>query len=208
MKYIYLTLVIVLALFIHNGLTAEEAAAPTGPVLGEAAPNFTLNDLDGKPVELASFKGKYVVLEWTNYDCPFVKKHYSSGNMQALQDKNVAEGVIWLAINSSAQGKQGNFPPEKWKELAAERKSSPTAIQLDPDGKVGQLYMAKTTPEMFVIDTTGTLIYMGAIDDKPTTNIEDVKTAKNYVQQALDEAKALKPVSVPITRSYGCSVKY
>ncbi len=94
MKYIYLTLVIVLALFIHNGLTAEEATAPTGPVLGEIAPNFTLNDLDGKPVELASFKGKYVVLEWTNYDCPFVKKHYSSGNMQALQDKNVAEGVI------------------------------------------------------------------------------------------------------------------
>jgi len=208
MKYIYLTLVIVLALFIHNGLTAEEAAAPTGPVLGEAAPNFTLNDLDGKPVELASFKGKYVVLEWTNYDCPFVKKHYSSGNMQALQSKNTGEGVIWLAINSSAPGKQGNFPPEKWKELAAERKSAPTAILLDPDGKVGQLYMAKTTPEMFVIDTTGTLIYMGAIDDKPTTNIEDVKTAKNYVQQALDEAKALKPVSVPITRSYGCSVKY
>jgi len=208
MKYIYLTLVIVLALFIHNGLTAEEAAAPTGPVLGETAPNFTLNDLDGKPVELASFKGKYVVLEWTNYDCPFVKKHYSSGNMQALQDKNVAEGVIWLTINSSAEGKQGNFLPAKWKELAAERKSSPTAILLDPDGKVGQLYMAKTTPEMFVIDPNGSLIYMGAIDDKSSTNVEDIKTAKNYVQQALDEAKALKPVSVPITRSYGCSVKY
>jgi len=208
MKYIYLTLVIVLALFIHNGLTAEEATAPTGPVLGEIAPNFTLNDLDGKPVELASFKGKYVVLEWTNYDCPFVKKHYSSGNMQALQDKNVAEGVIWLTINSSAEGKQGNFPPAKWKELAAERKSSPTAILLDPDGKVGQLYMAKTTPEMFVIDPNGSLIYMGAIDDKSSTNVEDIKTAKNYVQQALDEAKALKPVSVPITRSYGCSVKY
>ena len=207
MKYIYLTLVIVLALFIHNGLTAEEATAPTGPVLGEIAPNFTLNDLDGKPVELASFKGKYVVLEWTNYDCPFVKKHYSSGNMQALQDKNVAEGVIWLTINSSAEGKQGNFPPAKWKELAAERKSSPTAILLDPDGKVGQLYMAKTTPEMFVIDPNGSLIYMGAIDDKSSTNVEDIKTAKNYVQQALDEAKALKPVSVPITRSYGCSVK-
>jgi len=208
MKYIYLTLVIVLALFIHNGLTAEEATAPTGPVLGEIAPNFTLNDLDGKPVELASFKGKYVVLEWTNYDCPFVKKHYSSGNMQALQDKNVAEGVIWLTINSSAEGKQGNFPPAKWKELAAERKSSPTAILLDPDGKVGQLYMAKTTPEMFVIDPNGSLIYMGAIDDKSSTNVEDIKTAKNYVQQALDEAMALKPVSVPITRSYGCSVKY
>jgi len=157
---------------------------------------------------LASFKGKYVVLEWTNYDCPFVKKHYSSGNMQALQNKNIAEGVIWLTINSSAAGKQGNFPPEKWKELAAERKSAPSAILLDTDGKVGKLYMAKTTPEMFVIDPNGALLYMGAIDDKPTTNIEDVKTAINYVQNALDEAKAGKPVSVPISKSYGCSVKY
>ncbi len=213
MKVLNLLLVLTLALFVGYGLTAQETpatepAAPTGPVLGEAAPNFTLADLDGKPVELASFKGKYVVLEWTNYDCPFVKKHYSSGNMQALQDKNVADGVIWLTINSSAEGKQGNFPPAKWKELAAERKSAPSAILLDPDGKVGKLYMAKTTPEMFVIDPNGSLIYMGAIDDNSSTNPEDAKTAINYVQLALDEAKAGKPVSVPITKSYGCSVKY
>jgi peroxiredoxin len=206
MKFFNLLLMVLVVLFVNSCLSAEEA--PAGPLLGEAAPNFTLNDLDGKPVELASFKGKYVVLEWVNYDCPFVKKHYSSGNMQALQDKNIADGVIWLTINSSATGKQGNFTPEKWKELAAERKSAPTAILLDGDGKIGQLYVAKTTPEMFVIDPNGALIYMGAIDDKPTANIEDVKTAINYVQNALDEAKAGKPVSVPISKPYGCSVKY
>ncbi|PKL42212.1 MAG: thioredoxin family protein [Candidatus Riflebacteria bacterium HGW-Riflebacteria-1] len=206
MKFLNILLVLLLVLFVNSGLRAEEVSA--GPVLGEAAPNFTLNDLDGKPVELASFKDKYVVLEWTNYDCPFVKKHYSSGNMQALQDKAIADGVVWLTINSSAAGKQGNFTPEKWKELAAERKSAPTAILLDGDGKIGQLYVAKTTPEMFVIDPNGALIYMGAIDDKPTANIEDVKTAINYVQSALDEAKAGKPVSVPISKPYGCSVKY
>lgn len=206
MKFLNLLLMVLVVLFVNSCLSAEEA--PGGPLLGEAAPNFTLNDLDGKPVELASFKGKYVVLEWVNYECPFVKKHYSSGNMPALQAKNTADGVIWLTINSSATGKQGNYAPDKWKELAAERKSAPTAILLDTDGKVGKLYMAKTTPEMFVIDPAGILLYMGAIDDKPTYNLEDIKTAVNYVQNALDEAKAGKPVSVPISKSYGCSVKY
>ncbi|MFZ5951050.1 MAG: thioredoxin family protein [Candidatus Rifleibacteriota bacterium] len=181
---------------------------PAGLTLGEPAPNFTLKSIEGKDVELASFKGKYVVLEWTNYECPFVKKHYDSGNMQALQSKNISEGVIWLSINSSAEGKQGNFAPEKWKELAVEKKAAPTAILLDPDGKVGKLYMARTTPEMFVIDPEGNLLYMGAIDDKSGRDLEEVKTAKNHVQAALDEARAGKPVSVPITRSYGCSVKY
>ncbi len=188
---------------------AQEAADDlSGPVLGELAPLFTLNDLDGQPVALEAFRGKYVVLEWTNYECPFVVKHYSSGNMQALQQKNMAEGVVWLVINSSAPGKQGHFEPAKWKELAAERKSTPTGILLDGDGKVGRLYMAKTTPEMFVIDPNGVLLYMGAIDDKPTRDLKDIETAVNYVQQALDEAKAGRPVSVPISKSYGCSVKY
>ena len=149
-----------------------------------------------------------MVLEWANYDCPFVKKHYSTGNMQALQQKNIADGVIWLVINSSAAGKQGNYPPEKWKELAAERKSAPTAILLDADGKVGKLYMAKTTPEMFVIDPEGRVLFMGAIDDRATTDVKDIEGAVNYVQLALDEARAGKPVSVPISKSYGCSVKY
>jgi len=186
----------------------EAVVEDVGPALGEPAPLFELNDLDGKPVSLASFKGKYVVLEWTNYDCPFVKKHYSTGNMQALQQKNIADGVIWLVINSSAAGKQGNYPSEKWKELAAERKSAPTAILLDADGKVGKLYMAKTTPEMFVIDPEGRVLFMGAIDDRSTADVKDVEGAVNYVQQALDEARAGKPVSVPISKSYGCSVKY
>ncbi len=212
-----LIFMVVLALLVGFGLSAQDKPAEplkdaaselVGPALGEPAPLFELNDLDGKPVSLASFKGKYVVLEWTNYDCPFVKKHYSSGNMQALQQKNVAEGVIWLVINSSAPGKQGNYQPEKWKELAAERKSAPTAILLDADGKVGKLYMAKTTPEMFVIDPEGRILFMGAIDDRPTTDVKDVEGAVNYVQLALREARAGYPVSVPISKSYGCSVKY
>lgn len=212
-----LIFMVVLALLVGFGLSAQDKPAEplkdaaselVGPALGEPAPLFELNDLDGKPVSLASFKGKYVVLEWTNYDCPFVKKHYSSGNMQALQQKNVAEGVIWLVINSSAPGKQGNYQPEKWKELAAERKSAPTAILLDADGKVGKLYMAKTTPEMFVIDSEGRILFMGAIDDRPTTDVKDVEGAVNYVQLALREARAGYPVSVPLSKSYGCSVKY
>ena len=212
-----LVFMVVLALLVGFGLSAQDKPAEplkdaaselVGPALGEPAPLFELNDLDGKPVSLASFKGKYVVLEWTNYDCPFVKKHYSSGNMQALQQKNIAEGVIWLVINSSAPGKQGNYQPEKWKELAAERKSAPTAILLDADGKVGKLYMAKTTPEMFVIDPEGRILFMGAIDDRPTTDVKDVEGAVNYVQLALREARAGYPVSVPISKSYGCSVKY
>lgn len=212
-----LVFLMVLALLAGLGLSVqgrqvepekEAVVEEVGPALGEPAPLFELNDLDGKPVSLASFKGKYVVLEWTNYDCPFVKKHYSTGNMQALQQKNIADGVIWLVINSSAAGKQGNYPPEKWKELAAERKSAPTAILLDPDGKVGKLYMAKTTPEMFVIDPEGKVLFMGAIDDRSTADVKDIEGAVNYVQLALDEARAGKPVSVPISKSYGCSVKY
>ncbi|GAB1355427.1 thioredoxin family protein [Erysipelotrichia bacterium] len=212
-----LVFLVILALLAGFGLSVqgrqlepdkEVVTEEAGPALGEPAPLFELNDLDGKPVSLASFKGKYVVLEWTNYDCPFVKKHYSTGNMQALQQKNIADGVIWLVINSSAAGKQGNYPPEKWKELAAERKSAPTAILLDADGKVGKLYMAKTTPEMFVIDPEGRVLFMGAIDDRATTDVKDIEGAVNYVQLALDEARAGKPVSVPISKSYGCSVKY
>ena len=212
-----LAFMVVLALLTGFGLSAQDKPAEpakeaaselVGPALGEPAPLFELNDLDGRPVSLASFKGKYVVLEWTNYDCPFVKKHYSSGNMQSLQQKNVADGVIWLVINSSAPGKQGNYAPEKWKELAAERKSAPTAILLDPDGRVGKLYMAKTTPEMFVIDPEGKVLFMGALDDRATTDVKDIEGAVNYVQLALREARAGYPVSVPISKSYGCSVKY
>jgi peroxiredoxin len=178
------------------------------PVIGARAPEFALPDLEGKVFELGSFRGSYVVLEWTNYDCPFVVKHYSTNNMQDLQKKYMEKGVVWLVINSSAPGKQGHFSPEEWKKLAAERGSTPTAILLDTDGKVGKTYLAKTTPHMFILDPQGILIYNGAIDDNSSRNPEDVKTAKNYVQAALDQAMAGTPVATPLTDSYGCSVKY
>lgn len=189
-------------------LGASMAVAEEGPKIGKAAPGFALPNLDGAEVTLASFEGQYVVLEWVNYDCPFVVKHYRTGNMQALQRKYMEKGVAWLAICSSAPGKQGHFPPERFKELAAERESTPTAILMDTDGTVGRQYRARTTPEMFVINPQGVLLYMGAIDDKPSTRLEDVETAKNYVQMALDAAMAGEEIETTVTRPYGCSVKY
>lgn len=179
-----------------------------GPAIGRTAPDFTLPNLDGEPVSLSDSRGQFVVLEWTNYDCPFVVKHYSTGNMQRLQNKYMEQGVAWLTICSSAPGKQGYFEPERWKELAADRNSTPTAILLDPAGDVGRAYRARTTPEMFVIDPEGVLLYMGAIDDNPSSRPEDVETAKNYVEAALDAAMAGEPVETAVTRPYGCSVKY
>lgn len=207
MKFRIILAVLLIAISGAFYLSAMQPAV-AGPTLGEPAPDFVLTDLDGQEVALSSYKGKYVVLEWTNYECPFVKKHYNSGNMQSLQAKFTGEDVIWLSINSSAPGKQGNFPPEKWKEMLAEKKVAASKVLLDPDGKVGKLYLARTTPEMFVIDPQGNLIYMGAIDDKSGHDPAEIKTAKNFVQTALEEARAGKPVSTPITRSYGCSVKY
>ncbi len=177
-------------------------------MIGQAAPDFQAQDVDGNGHSLSEFKGKYVVLEWFNYDCPFVKKHYGSGNMQALQKKWTGKGAAWLAINSSAEGKQGNYPAKKMKSLAAERKVAATHVLLDPDGRAGRLYGAKTTPHMFVIDPQGVLIYAGAIDDTPSADPADVKTAKNFVDAALTEAMAGKPVTEPSTQSYGCGVKY
>ena len=149
-----------------------------------------------------------MVLEWTNPDCPFVKKHYDSSNMQELQKFYTAKGVVWLSINSSAQGKQGNYTPEEWNKIIKEKKAEPTAVLLDPDGKVGKMYDAQTTPHMFRIDQQGLLIYQGAIDDKAGTDPADIPSAVNYVRKALDEAMAGKPVTTPTTKSYGCSVKY
>ena len=183
-------------------LKAEESA------VGQPAPDFSLPDTHGQTNTLASFKGKFVVLEWTNYQCPFVKKHYGTGRMQMLQKLYTDKGVIWLSINSSAPGKEGNFAPEKWNEMIAEKGTAATAVLLDPDGKVGRLYGAKSTPHMFVINPEGVLIYRGAIDDKPTFDPADIQTARNYVQMALDAAMAGKPVETPSTQSYGCGVKY
>jgi peroxiredoxin len=175
---------------------------------GQSAPDFTLTDTNGKAQALSSYKGKYVVLEWFNFDCPFVVKHYGSGNMQKLQKEFMDKGVVWLSINSSASGKEGFYSPQETNKKAGENGMKPTAIMLDSDGKVARLYGAKTTPHMFVINPQGTLIYQGAIDDKPSTDQADIAGAKNYVRAALDAAMAGKPVEKGSTKSYGCSVKY
>ena len=175
---------------------------------GKAAPNFTLKDSNGNDVSLSQFQGKYVVLEWLNHDCPFVKKHYGSGNMQNLQKTYTGKGVTWLSIISSAPEQQGYYEAADINRLNAEKKASPTAILLDPAGTVGKLYGAQTTPHMYIIDPGGVLVYQGAIDDIRSTNPDDVARARNYVSAALDEAMAGKPVSTPSTKSYGCSVKY
>lgn len=185
-----------------SGLWAADVA------IGKPAPDFTLTDTNGKTVALADFKGKFVVLEWTNFDCPFVKKHYGTGNMQQLQKTYTGKDVVWLTINSSAPGKQGNYVPEKWNNMIKEKGAAPTAFLLDPERTVAKLYGAKTTPHMFIIDNKGILIYMGAIDDKATFAPEDVKDAKNYVQLTLDAAMAGKEVELKTTQSYGCAVKY
>jgi peroxiredoxin len=175
---------------------------------GSSAPAFTLTDTKGKQHNLADYKGKYVVLEWVNFGCPFVKKHYESGNMQATQKKAVEKGVVWLSVCSSAKFKQGHMSAAGWNEEIADRKLASTAVLLDESGAVGKAYGAKTTPHMYIVNPDGVLIYKGAIDDKPTTNKEDVPGARNYVLAALDESMAGKPVSMASTTPYGCSVKY
>lgn len=177
---------------------------------GEMAPDFTLPGLNPKnrDVKLSDFKGKYVVLEWLNYGCPFVRKHYDSGNMQGLQKKYVGKNVIWLSVISSAPGKQGHVDAAGALKDKATNKSSATDVLLDPDGKVGTLYGAKTTPHMFIIDKEGKLAYQGAIDDQPDTDKASIPAAKNYVAAALEELMAGKKVVAHTTKSYGCSVKY
>ena len=185
--------------------TALWAAEPT---VGNAAPDFSLPDATGKAHSLADFKGKYVVLEWFNEGCPFVKKHYGSGNMQKLQQDYSGKDVVWLTINSSAPGEQGHLTAQTAPKTIANWKMTSTKLLLDPDGKVGRLYGAKNTPHMFVINPEGKLIYQGAIDSKDTPKPEDIASSTNYVKVALDESMAGKPVSNATTKPYGCSVKY
>ena len=176
--------------------------------VGKAAPDFTLADLNGKAVKLADFKGKHVVLEWHNPNCPFVVKHYDSGNMPELQSRYDSKDTIWLTINSTHSSYPDYMSGDKLKTYLAEKKASPDAYMIDAEGKVGMEYAAKTTPHMYVINPAGILVYAGAIDDKRSTNQADVKTAKNYLIAAVDESKAGKPLSVATTQPYGCSVKY
>jgi peroxiredoxin len=175
---------------------------------GAPAPAFTATDTQGHTRSLADYPGKYVVLEWHNQGCPYVRKHYESGNMQRLQRDLTAQGVVWLTVISSAPGKQGYVTAAEESAYLADKLASPTAVLVDSDGTVGHLYGAKTTPHMFLIDPKGVLVYAGAIDDKPTYDLADVAGAKNYVLAAYQEAKAGKPVSVGSTAPYGCSVKY
>jgi len=184
------------------------ATAFAAPETGKPAPDFSATDANGKTVKLSDYKGKTVVLEWTNNECPYVAKHYSSNNMQTLQKEAAAKGVVWLSIISSAPGEQGFVKGEQANALTKARRAAPSDVLLDPEGKVGHLYDARTTPHMFIVDAKGTLVYMGGIDDKATTNPSDIKTAKNFVRAALDNIAAGKPVENAVTRPYGCSVKY
>ncbi|MCU0940286.1 MAG: thioredoxin family protein [Burkholderiaceae bacterium] len=196
----------------HALAAAAIACLATGvqaqPVPGQPAPAFTLTAIDGKPVSLSDFRGRYVVLEWNNPHCPFVVKHYGSGNMQSLQKRFSADNVAWLTINSTNANHGEFMAPAALGTWMKEQGGSPTAVMLDADGKVGRAYGARTTPHMYVIDPKGTLVYAGAIDDKRSANAADVKTAQNYVVQAMAELKAGKPVSAASTAAYGCSIKY
>jgi peroxiredoxin len=187
---------------------AMAASALAAPQIGSPAPEFTAKDSNGQEHKLTDFKGKFVVLEWLNHGCPFVKKHYDGGNMQKLQKEFTGRDVVWLSIVSSAPGKQGHMSAEDTNKTQAEKGAAPTAILIDENGTIGKLYDAKVTPEMFIVNPEGVLIYAGAIDDKKSTDPADVETSKNYVSQALNEALGGNPVSEATTSAYGCSVKY
>ena len=199
-----------------TALLVGAAAGPLGlirpafaaPSIGASAPAFSLPDSNGKGHSLAEYRGKTVILEWTNDQCPFVGKHYGTGNMQALQRETTGKGMIWLSVISSAPGTQGYVQGPEANKPTTERHAAPTAVLLDPAGKVGRSYDARTTPHMYIIDAKGTLVYMGGIDDKPTTDWDDVKTAKNYVRAALDDMAKSQPIADAVTRPYGCTVKY
>ncbi len=194
-------------------LIALAAVAVVGPAAaqqttGQPAGNFRLTDATGKAVSLSDYRGRPVVLEWNNPGCPYVQKHYDSGNMQRTQAAATAGGAVWLSINSGAPGKQGHMTAPEARAFLTKAKARPTAYLLDPEGRVGRGYAAKTTPHLYVIDGRGVLRYQGGIDDKPTADQSDIAGARNHVLAALGELKAGKPVSVAETRPYGCSVKY
>jgi peroxiredoxin len=189
-----------------SGLLAMAAMAE--PQIGAPAPDFDVVGYDGNIYRLSDFKGKLVVLEWTNHECPFVVKHYSTGNMQKTQEFAAEKGAVWLTVISSAPGKQGHVSAEKARELTKSRNAKPSAVLLDESGDIGRAYGARTTPHMFLIDEAGILRYMGAIDDKPTTKRSDVDVATNYVIAALTGWTENGKVDVDVTAPYGCAVKY
>jgi AhpC/TSA family protein len=197
-----------LAAIVATVLTLVSTTPARAAQVGAPAPGFHGTDSNGKTQSLDQYKGKYVVLEWHNHDCPYTIKHYKSGNMQSLQKEWTAKGVVWLTVISSAPGTQGYVDAAEENAYMKKMGARPTAAILDPKGEIGHLYGAKTTPNMFIIDPTGKLIYAGAIDDHATTEISDIQSSKNYVSAALSEAMNGKAVETPVTRPYGCSVKY
>jgi peroxiredoxin len=190
-----------------RGITPPAWAAAVAKV-GDAAPAFAIDATTGKSVSLADQRGKLIVLEWTNHDCPYVRKHYETGNMQSLQKETTAQGAVWLTVISSSPGAQGYVTAKQADELTTSRKASPTSVLLDPTGVAGKAYGATNTPHMYVIDKNGLLVYAGAIDDRPTTRRADVQGAHNYVRAALADVAAGRAVQTPVTRAYGCTVKY
>ena len=191
-----------------SSLVAATLFATDVPPVGSAAPDFSLTDAKGQTHSLSQYKGKYVVLEWFNPECPFVKKHYGSNNMQKLQAEYTGKGVVWLSIDSSAPGMEGSLTAEQAQKTMSEWKTKQTALLLDPEGKAGRAYGAKNTPDMIVISPEGKIVYEGAIDSKATPNPADIPISTNYVKVALDESMAGKSVSTATTKPYGCSVKY
>ncbi|MGE5215331.1 MAG: thioredoxin family protein [Nitrospirota bacterium] len=195
-------------LAILTSLIGTAVFAADAPAVGSVAPDFSLSDSKGKTHSLAEYKGKYVVLEWFNPECPFVKKHYGSSNMQNLQKEYTDKGVVWLTIDSNAPGTEGSLTAEEAQKIATSWKAHETAFLLDPEGKAGRAYGAKNTPNMVVINPEGKIIYHGAIDSKATPNPSDIPDSTNYVKAALDESLSGKPVTTSQTKPYGCSVKY
>ncbi len=189
-------------------LTTVAAFAESAAHVGQPAPAFQAVDADGRTRSLSEFAGKTVILEWTNHECPYVRKHYNSATMQNLQKDMAKDGIVWLSVISSPPGEQGYVEGPKARELTVQRDAAPAGILLDPNSKVARAYGAQTTPHMYIIDPKGTLAYMGAIDDKPSASPSSLNGAKSYVRQAVAEMKAGKPVSEASTKSYGCAVKY
>lgn len=193
---------------ISIAINSTVATAQSSAVVGEKAPNFELTDAYGETHSLSDFEGEYVILEWLNHDCPFVRKHYDGNNMQELQKRYTDEGVVWLSIISSVPGTQGHLQPEEAQQITQEKNASPTAVLLDVDGSVGKMYDARVTPHMYIINPDGVLEYNGAIDDKPTARLRDLEGAHNYVVAAMTSLRNGDPVEVKTNTPYGCTVKY
>ena len=193
---------------ILTSLAATAVLAVDVPPVGSSAPDFSLTDAKGGTHSLSQYKGKYVVLEWFNPECPFVKKHYGSGNMQKLQEEYTGKGITWLTIDSNAPGSEGNLTADAASKVMTGWKTRQTALLLDPEGRAGRAYGAKNTPNMVVISPEGKIVYEGAIDSKATPNPADIPSSTNYVKVALDESLAGKPITTSTTKPYGCSVKY